>query len=67
MEANQNIMVWWTNQDHCCFEPREANYTKLPDYLWEQYRSRYGRPARGALKTAVAFVVLGALLALLLG
>lgn len=43
------LAIWWTAQEDCIFEPYHRNYTRLPNYIWEQYCARYGRAGRGRL------------------
>lgn len=40
-------MIWWLTQANC--EAIGSNPTGLPGYIFTEYRSRLGRPARGRL------------------
>jgi len=40
-------MIWWTTQKDC--EAIGEKPEGLPDYVYAEYRSRLGRPARGRL------------------
>ena len=48
-QQRPTLLIWWTAQEHCIFKPFKCNYTKLPDYVWQEYCNRVGRSGRGRL------------------
>lgn len=43
---NRTFLIWWTNQNDC---ERIAPLASWPKYLYDEFRSRYGRNGRGRL------------------
>jgi hypothetical protein len=42
----EKYLIWWTNQNDC---ERIVPLETWPVYLYDEYRSRYGRSGRGRL------------------
>jgi hypothetical protein len=54
-----NLYIWWLSQHHC---ERIGDGVMLivagaPEYLYDEFRSRWGRPGRGRLWVAEQFGV----------